>query len=161
MQAFTAIEILFSLYNCSGCWKIQFCDNIIRKKYETVLEPKQVKNANCCSVDTQMPQIKPFVIAVWFIPASLLGLCSSARCVQPAVVDLGDQRFLWEGLRDSVHKGVGKGNCLLLFMPENLQVASMELCTAWLQWALHIDHWQSRATPSLSEKHAGSSDPLE
>ncbi|XP_068510058.1 P2X purinoceptor 7 [Anas acuta] len=40
--AFTVIEILFSLYNCSGCWKIQFCDNIIRKKYETVLEPKQV-----------------------------------------------------------------------------------------------------------------------
>lgn len=94
MQAFTAIEIFFFLYNCSCCCKIPFCDNIIRKKYETVLEPKQVKNANCCSVDTQMPQIKPFVIAVWFIPASLPGLCSSAPCMQPADVDLGDQRFL-------------------------------------------------------------------
>ncbi|KAI6076156.1 P2X purinoceptor 7 [Aix galericulata] len=40
--AFTAIEIFFFLYNCSCCCKIPFCDNIIRKKYETVLEPKQL-----------------------------------------------------------------------------------------------------------------------
>lgn len=40
--AFTAIEICFNLYSCSRCCKIAFCDNIIRKKYETVLEPKKV-----------------------------------------------------------------------------------------------------------------------
>ncbi|NXC42436.1 P2RX7 protein, partial [Penelope pileata] len=40
--AVTAIEVCFYLYNCSSCCKIPFCENLIRKKYETVLMPKQV-----------------------------------------------------------------------------------------------------------------------
>ncbi|NXL92777.1 P2RX7 protein, partial [Alectura lathami] len=40
--ALTAIEMCFYLYDCSSCCKIPFCENFIRKKYETVLEPKQV-----------------------------------------------------------------------------------------------------------------------
>ncbi|NXI67091.1 P2RX7 protein, partial [Anseranas semipalmata] len=40
--ALTAIEMCFHLYNCSSCCKIPFCEILIRKKYETVLRPKQV-----------------------------------------------------------------------------------------------------------------------
>lgn len=46
-QAVTAIEMCFHFYNCSSCCKIPFCENLIRKKYETVLMPEQVRNANC------------------------------------------------------------------------------------------------------------------
>ncbi|POI33125.1 hypothetical protein CIB84_003123, partial [Bambusicola thoracicus] len=43
--AVTIIEVFFELYDCSAiyrCCKIQLCENVLRKKYETVLMPEQV-----------------------------------------------------------------------------------------------------------------------
>ncbi|KAF1466011.1 P2X purinoceptor 7, partial [Megadyptes antipodes antipodes] len=58
VQVVSAIEIAIGVGNCSSCGKSPFYKIYNRKKYEPVLNPRQVKNVNCCSMDTEMQLIQ-------------------------------------------------------------------------------------------------------
>lgn len=58
VQVVSAIEIAICVGNGSSCGKSPFYKIYNRKKYETVLNPKEVKNVSCCSMDIKMQLIQ-------------------------------------------------------------------------------------------------------
>lgn len=58
VQVVTTIEVAIYVMSYSSWGKSEFCKIYNRKKYETVLNPTQVKNVNCCSMDTKMQLIQ-------------------------------------------------------------------------------------------------------
>lgn len=58
VQVVSAIEIAICVGDGSSCSKSPFYKIYNRKKYETLLNPRQVKNVNCCSMDIKMQLIQ-------------------------------------------------------------------------------------------------------
>lgn len=138
MQAVTIIEMCFHLYNCSSCCKIQVCENVIRKKYETVLMPEQVRNASCS-----------FLLHCWALLHPAAACSCGLRTLGSFERGTAGPSAIRNGQRELPAPFRARES------PGNIHRAVQ--CTAAV--CLHTEPWRGRAPPALPGKPAGNRDP--